>query len=46
VRTFGGYHWSFYYHPNTRGTYYFKVYFAGNAQYLGTTSRTITLHWK
>jgi len=46
VRTFGSYHWSFYYHPNTRGTYYFKVHFAGNAQYKGATSRTIRLVWK
>ena len=46
VRTFGGYHWSFYYHPNTRGTYYFKAYFAGSAQFLGSTSRTVTVVWK
>ena len=46
VRTFGGYHWSFYYHPNTRGTYYFKVQFAGTATYLGSTSRTVTVVWK
>jgi len=46
VRTFGGYHWSFYYHPNTHGTYYFKVQFAGTAQFLGTTSRTVKVVWK
>ena len=45
VRTFGGYHWSFYYHPNTRGTYYFKVQFAATAQFLGTTSRVVTVVW-
>jgi hypothetical protein len=46
VRTYSGYHWSFYYHPNTRGTYYFKVQFAGTAMYLGSTSRTVTVVWK
>ena len=46
VRTYSGYRWSFYYHPNTRGTYYFKVQFAGTAQFLGTTSRTVTVVWK
>ena len=46
VRTSGGYHWSFYYHPNTRGTYYFKVQFAATATHLGSTSRTVTVVWK
>ena len=46
VRTFGGYHWSFYYHPITRGTYYFKVQYAATATYLGSTSRTVTVVWK
>ena len=46
VRSFGGYHWSFYYHPNTRGTYYFKVQYSATATYLGSTSRTVTVVWK
>jgi hypothetical protein len=46
VRTSGGYHWSFYYHPNTRGTYYFKVQYSATATYLGSASRTVTVVWK
>jgi Divergent InlB B-repeat domain len=46
VRTYSAQRWSFYYHPNTRGTYYFKVQFAATATHLGATSRTIRLVWK
>ena len=46
VRTYSGYHWSSYYHPNTRGTYYFKVQFSATATHLGSTSRTVTVVWK
>ena len=45
VRTYSAHHWSRYYHPNTRGTYYFKVQFAATAQFLGTTSRVVTVVW-
>jgi hypothetical protein len=31
---------------DTRGTYYFKVQFAGTAQFLGTTSRIVKAVWK
>ena len=31
ARTYSAHHWSFYYHPSTRGTYYFKVKFAATA---------------
>jgi len=46
VRTYSAHHWSRYYHPTTRGTYYFKVQFAETAQFLGITSRTVKAIWK
>jgi ribosome-associated toxin RatA of RatAB toxin-antitoxin module len=46
VRTYSAHHWSRYYHPNTRGTYYFKVRFSATAAYAGTTSRTVTVVWR
>jgi len=46
VRTYSAQYWSFYYHPNTRGTYYFKVQYSATAMYLGSTSRTVTVVWK
>jgi photosystem II stability/assembly factor-like uncharacterized protein len=46
VRTYNSHHWSRYYHPNTRGTYYFKVRFSATAAYAGTTSRTVTVVWR
>jgi len=46
VRTYSAHSWSRYYHPGTRGTYYFKVRFSATATYLGSTSRTVTVVWK
>jgi len=46
VRSYSAHHWSRYYHPNTRGTYYFKVRFSATAAYMGTTSRTVTVVWR
>jgi len=46
VRTYSAHHWSRYYHPTTRGTYYFKVSFSATAAYAGTTSRTVTVVWR
>ena len=46
ARTYSAHHWSFYYHPGTRGTYYFKVKFSATASFLGCTSRTVTVVWK
>jgi len=46
VRTYSAHHWSRYYHPNTRGTYYFKVRFSATATYAGSTSRTVTVVWR
>ena len=46
VRTYSANHWSRYYHPNTRGTYYFKVRYSATGAYAGTTSRTITVVWR
>jgi len=46
VRTYSAHHWSRYYHPTTRGTYYFKVQYSATAMYLGSTSRTVTVVWK
>ena len=46
VRTYYSHHWSRYYHPSTRGTYYFKVQFSTTATYVGSTSRTVTVVWR
>jgi uncharacterized repeat protein (TIGR02543 family) len=46
VRTSNGHHWSTYYHPNTRGTYYFKVQFSATDVFAGSTSRTVTVVWR
>ena len=46
VRTYYSHHWSRYYHPSTRGTYYFKVQFYTTATYVGSTSRTVTVVWR
>jgi hypothetical protein len=46
ARTYSAHHWSYYYHPNTRGTYYFKVKFSATATFAGSTSRTVTVVWK
>ncbi len=46
VRTYSAHHWSRYYHPATRGTYYFKVKFSATATFAGSTSRTVKVVWK
>jgi uncharacterized repeat protein (TIGR02543 family) len=46
VRTSSGHHWSTYYHPNTRGTYYFKVQFSATDLLAGSMSRTVTVVWR
>jgi len=44
--TFSSHHWSYSYHPATRGTYYFKVRMWATANYEAGTSRYIKVTWR
>ena len=46
VRIYSSHHWSFYYHPATRGTYYFKVQSVASPRYGAATSRTVKIVWR
>ena len=46
ARTFDGHHWSYSYHPATRGIYYFKAVLSATSTYAGVTSRTVKVTWK
>jgi hypothetical protein len=43
---FSRHHWNFYYHPATRGTYYFQVRLSATSKYAAKTSRTIKVIWR
>jgi hypothetical protein len=44
--TFSGHHWSYSYHPSTRGTYYFQVRLSATSKYAPSTSKTIKVVWR
>jgi hypothetical protein len=45
-RTFSSHHWSYYYHPATRGTYYFKAGLWATSRYAASRSRYIKVIWR
>jgi hypothetical protein len=44
--TFSSHHWSYSYHPSTRGTYYFQVRLSATSKYAPSTSKTIKVVWR
>ena len=46
VRTFNGYHWSYYYHPSKAGIYYIKVRFSATSTFAAVNSRTVKVTWR
>jgi hypothetical protein len=43
---FSSHHWNYYYHPATRGTYYFQVRLSATSKYAASTSKTIKVIWR
>jgi hypothetical protein len=44
--TFSSHHWSYSYHPSTRGTYYFQLRLSATSKYAPSTSKTIKVVWR